>query len=244
MIRFTCPHCGSDFKIGDEFSGKRGKCPGCQNMLDIPLHSEPADAKPAPRNEVPKTLLYVILAVVGCWAILATILAVGGMLGRGQLKADHENAVQLLKADHEKTVQLLKAENTKLQSDMAKLRVEKNAIAAGVIARAEGRLHERYGNLHKIEDARGANKVGELYVKSFSLKPPSGKYTDIEYVFVNTTAENIKPDFNLYFLNKDGLFTGQDFCSWATSMRPGERRTDNGSVRFHLGEPAYYFVDF
>jgi hypothetical protein len=42
-IRFTCS-CGRYFKVGDEYAGKRAKCPSCQQVLTIPAESEAAEA--------------------------------------------------------------------------------------------------------------------------------------------------------------------------------------------------------
>ncbi len=38
-ISFSCLHCGKGISVRDEFAGKRGKCPGCQQVVVIPAHS-------------------------------------------------------------------------------------------------------------------------------------------------------------------------------------------------------------
>lgn len=35
-IAFPCPKCGRELKVKDELAGKRGKCPQCQQILEIP----------------------------------------------------------------------------------------------------------------------------------------------------------------------------------------------------------------
>ena len=45
MIKVRCAKCGKTLNIPDQFAGKKGKCPGCQEMLIIP-------APPAPVEEV------------------------------------------------------------------------------------------------------------------------------------------------------------------------------------------------
>ena len=41
MIQFDCPHCRKTLRVKDEFAGKRGKCPHCQNVADVPAQSIP-----------------------------------------------------------------------------------------------------------------------------------------------------------------------------------------------------------
>ncbi len=52
MIKVRCAKCGKTLNIPDQFAGKKGKCPGCQEMLTIPAASAGVSAvAPAP----PKT---------------------------------------------------------------------------------------------------------------------------------------------------------------------------------------------
>jgi predicted Zn finger-like uncharacterized protein len=44
MIRFSCDQCGAQFKVADEKGGKRGKCPRCQAVMQIPPAA--GDARP------------------------------------------------------------------------------------------------------------------------------------------------------------------------------------------------------
>ncbi|MGE3806854.1 MAG: hypothetical protein AB7K24_19480, partial [Gemmataceae bacterium] len=50
-IKFGCPHCQKSLVVKDELGGKRAKCPGCQQVLDIPVASvaEPPPANPPAR---------------------------------------------------------------------------------------------------------------------------------------------------------------------------------------------------
>lgn len=57
MIKVECPSCGKNLNLPDKYAGKKGKCPGCQEMLTIPTAMENAAAaapdpakarKPAP----------------------------------------------------------------------------------------------------------------------------------------------------------------------------------------------------
>lgn len=39
MVSFACPSCGNDIKVRDEFAGKRGKCPSCRVLVQVPAVS-------------------------------------------------------------------------------------------------------------------------------------------------------------------------------------------------------------
>ena len=49
MIRFTCQSCGQPVRVPDPFGGKKGRCPSCKQVVQIPAESEPS---PAPGDEV------------------------------------------------------------------------------------------------------------------------------------------------------------------------------------------------
>jgi hypothetical protein len=48
MITFTCPNCSQSLTVPDDSAGKKGKCPQCGNILDIPVTSTPAGFTPPP----------------------------------------------------------------------------------------------------------------------------------------------------------------------------------------------------
>lgn len=55
MIRCKCPHCGKEIRAGDEHAGKKGRCPGCKELFQIPLVRavKPAPAPAAERRTPP-----------------------------------------------------------------------------------------------------------------------------------------------------------------------------------------------
>ena len=59
MIEFDCPACRSRLYIKDEFAGKRGKCPHCSDVIDVPTRSVPPAEPPAPTE--PVTTAHVVL---------------------------------------------------------------------------------------------------------------------------------------------------------------------------------------
>lgn len=42
MIRFTCEHCGKPVRIPNTFGGKKGRCPFCNAVVNIPPPAEPS----------------------------------------------------------------------------------------------------------------------------------------------------------------------------------------------------------
>jgi len=36
MIQFQCPHCGQKMQVDDAHAGRRGTCPGCKQVVEIP----------------------------------------------------------------------------------------------------------------------------------------------------------------------------------------------------------------
>ena len=45
-IQFNCPKCSKRLSVPDSFAGKKARCPGCNEALDVPLISQ-LDAAPA-----------------------------------------------------------------------------------------------------------------------------------------------------------------------------------------------------
>ncbi|MHB8902577.1 MAG: M48 family metallopeptidase [Thermoguttaceae bacterium] len=41
-IRVSCSNCNRQFKVADSLAGKRGKCPGCEALLQVPMGTETA----------------------------------------------------------------------------------------------------------------------------------------------------------------------------------------------------------
>jgi len=41
MIRFECPRCGQPVEVEEAFAGHKGRCPDCQQVIDIPGASPP-----------------------------------------------------------------------------------------------------------------------------------------------------------------------------------------------------------
>lgn len=52
-IRFHC-QCGQEMTVPDEHAGKRGKCPGCQEIINVPAVSDPPDPPAAHQPSWPQ----------------------------------------------------------------------------------------------------------------------------------------------------------------------------------------------
>lgn len=110
--------------------------------------------------------------------------------------------------------------------------------AEGYILRGENELFKLYPNLEKFKP--GHNAVNKRYIKSFWVR---GNKIKIE--MHNATRDNIGPDANIIFLNKQGFVTKNYTLLWVFSrIKPGETRFDEGNVEFKYGEPVYYSVEF
>jgi hypothetical protein len=48
MITFTCPHCRQTLTVPEGSAGKKGKCPQCGNLVDIPAASTAEPFAPPP----------------------------------------------------------------------------------------------------------------------------------------------------------------------------------------------------
>jgi hypothetical protein len=70
-MKFNCPKCGKGIKVSDEKAGKKGKCPGCGEVLTIPTAEEiaqdsqkPDDRKPAlDFNQIRQQLVPVVASL-------------------------------------------------------------------------------------------------------------------------------------------------------------------------------------
>jgi hypothetical protein len=87
-IEVTCPGCKKQFKVSDQFAGKKGPCPSCKTVITIPLEkkaevvihapetSGPTDAtgrpvlKPLARKETKLSPLMIGIIVGACLAAL------------------------------------------------------------------------------------------------------------------------------------------------------------------------------
>lgn len=46
MIQFTCPNCGKRFKLGREHAGRKGRCPSCRTVVQVPSASPDDSLQP------------------------------------------------------------------------------------------------------------------------------------------------------------------------------------------------------
>ena len=77
-IQFTCPHCGSETNVADEFAGQSGPCAKCGKTVTVPLPGAPPDYIPPAKTSSGVPVL-AVLAIVGvvmlfCGGILIALL--------------------------------------------------------------------------------------------------------------------------------------------------------------------------
>src|SRR5271155_571910 len=51
-IKFNCPHCERSITVRDQLAGKRGHCPGCKQVITIPVPRQSSGAPAPPPEEV------------------------------------------------------------------------------------------------------------------------------------------------------------------------------------------------
>ena len=77
-IQFTCPHCGVQTNVADEYAGGSGPCAQCGKTIMVPPPAAPAGYAPPPKSSSGTPVL-LILAIVGgvfllCGGILIALL--------------------------------------------------------------------------------------------------------------------------------------------------------------------------
>ena len=73
-ISFTCPHCGVQTEVADQYVGQSGPCSGCGKIVTVPpLVGTPGQASPSGISWGP--LILVAMVIIG----LAALFACGGM---------------------------------------------------------------------------------------------------------------------------------------------------------------------
>jgi predicted Zn finger-like uncharacterized protein len=95
-IAITCPGCHARFKVSDKFAGKKGPCPKCKKVIEVPkaddkivIHEPEFGPKDASGREVLKPLEreetqfqpMILVAVAG---VALLLLAVAWILGRSE----------------------------------------------------------------------------------------------------------------------------------------------------------------
>ncbi|NUQ63252.1 MAG: DUF1559 domain-containing protein [Pirellulales bacterium] len=78
-IQFTCPHCGLQTNVADEYAGQSGPCARCGKTITVPpVGGGPVYAPPPKRTSGPAVLVIVLVAALGivvvCGGIMAALL--------------------------------------------------------------------------------------------------------------------------------------------------------------------------
>ena len=75
-IAFTCPHCGVQTSVADEFAGQTGPCASCGKPVTIPaVGGAPGYAPPAKKSSGPSVLVIVLVVLLGLFVVCGGILA-------------------------------------------------------------------------------------------------------------------------------------------------------------------------
>jgi prepilin-type processing-associated H-X9-DG protein len=74
-IPFTCPHCGRQTTVADQYAGQTGPCAGCGKPITVPSAAPPPSFAPPPKQAAGAVV--VVVTVVG---IFMGLLTCGGIL--------------------------------------------------------------------------------------------------------------------------------------------------------------------
>lgn len=88
---------------------------------------------------------------------------------------------------------------------------------------------------------QGNNIVNQDYVESFTMND-----REIQFVFSNKTAENLKPKFDFLLINKDGHITATVDFNWTDDpIKPGDTRVGFEAIpALRSGAPVAYSIRF
>lgn len=78
-IAYSCPHCGKQFSVADQYAGQSGPCAACGKTITIPGAGAPMVVQAGPASSGPGIgLAFVIIGVIGmlfvCGGILVALL--------------------------------------------------------------------------------------------------------------------------------------------------------------------------
>lgn len=87
-IHFTCPHCGLQSEVDEQFAGKTGPCKQCGAMVAVPALALNPHVAPAPRSSTSPLTILTLFIVLG--VSLVMLLTCGGVLAALLLPAVHQ----------------------------------------------------------------------------------------------------------------------------------------------------------
>src|SRR5690242_4808931 len=104
-IPYSCPHCGKQFSVAEQFAGQTGPCAACGQPITIPL--PPGYVPPAPAGgRSSSRLLVTLLAVLGLGFFCVPVLGILVALLLPAVQAAREAARRMQSSNHLKQLAL------------------------------------------------------------------------------------------------------------------------------------------
>lgn len=220
MIAYTCPHCGKQLEIPEQYAGKQGKCKGCGKLITVPPQSIPANTTQdaaivsVKRRARSRSALVVLLAGSVSIAGIGILMYIFSTFQRADNHADDESPVEIatnaivadIVMDEEQTHSRASAENDEV-SESAEARVNaENPSRIYVRANAIGDESGRDWDNACLSIQKGATRpeVEEIWVAQGVYSPaftvPEGVHVLGGFRGDETEEGDRRPELNRAFL--------------------------------------------